>query len=473
MLVDCSHARGRGRVAAGSRRARRCCAGRDRSLAGRRRVDRRRRLSRRRVRADAVDARAVAVRRPFGIAVIALPLVVVALVALRARVAARPLRCRARGPGGSRMRSLGRDLAKWERVLWLALVAWLAVRFALLAVEVASRPLYPWDAWTQWATKARVWYELRPHRAVRARRPSGTRPAAACYFDASPEYPPTMPLLQVWTCLVLGRWDDVLMNAPWWQIGRRARVRGLRRAALARRERARRDRRRVPRVVAAARQRARRAGRLRRPAAGRLLHRRRARADALGARARRSQCRGRRRARGRVHADQESRAGSGRRRSCPRRVVVLLPRHGVRVSMIALRRRRVRARRGRPHEALALQLPPRPRFRSAVARSVPELLPARQLESALVRRRRRRRSSPDRQSAVAHARADDDDRDRRLPVPVLRVRVHQRERVHRRPDDGEPRDAPPRAADGLLHDARLRGLRPPLRLAEPQAHAPA
>ena len=35
------------------------------------------------------------------------------------------------------------------RVLWWVLLAWLSVRFALLGVELASRPLYPWDAWTQ------------------------------------------------------------------------------------------------------------------------------------------------------------------------------------------------------------------------------------------------------------------------------------------------------------------------------------
>jgi hypothetical protein len=28
-----------------------------------------------------------------------------------------------------------------------------------------------------------------------------------------------MPLLQVWSCLLLGRWDDTLMNWPWWQMG--------------------------------------------------------------------------------------------------------------------------------------------------------------------------------------------------------------------------------------------------------------
>src|SRR5207248_7840187 len=52
-------------------------------------------------------------------------------------------------------------LPRWQRIAWIVLLAWLAFRFATLAVEIASRPLYPWDAWSQWATKARVWYELR------------------------------------------------------------------------------------------------------------------------------------------------------------------------------------------------------------------------------------------------------------------------------------------------------------------------
>jgi hypothetical protein len=104
------------------------------------------------------------------------------------------------------------------RVIWWLLLGWLAVRFALLGIEIATRPLYPWDAWTQWATKARVWYEL-GYLAPFARALEWLAANGAVYFDASPEYPPTMPLLQVWTCLCLGRWDDVLMNWPWWQIG--------------------------------------------------------------------------------------------------------------------------------------------------------------------------------------------------------------------------------------------------------------
>src|SRR5271154_5921503 len=60
--------------------------------------------------------------------------------------------------------------------------------FALLAAEVAWHPLYPWDAWVQWATKARVWYELGrivpfAHADAWLAGPPGA------YFDAAPNDP--------------------------------------------------------------------------------------------------------------------------------------------------------------------------------------------------------------------------------------------------------------------------------------------
>ena len=104
--------------------------------------------------------------------------------------------------------------ARWA---WWALLAWIALRFLVLALEVLWQPLFPWNAWMQWATKARVWFEL--GRIV----PFGDRQAwlasdGAMYFDAAPHVPPTLPLLQVWASIALGRWDDALMNWPWWQI---------------------------------------------------------------------------------------------------------------------------------------------------------------------------------------------------------------------------------------------------------------
>jgi hypothetical protein len=105
-------------------------------------------------------------------------------------------------------------LTRGQRLAWILLLAWLAARLALLAAEVAWRPLYPWDAWVQWATKARVWYELaRIVPFVHADVWLAGAPGA--FFDASPNYPATAPLLQVWSCIALGRWDDSAMNWPW------------------------------------------------------------------------------------------------------------------------------------------------------------------------------------------------------------------------------------------------------------------
>ncbi len=111
----------------------------------------------------------------------------------------------------------GRQLQGTARVLWLALLAWLALRFALLFAEVAWQPLYPWDSWTQWGTKARVWYELGrlvPFEAAAFWLASN----GASYFDAAPHYPGTVPLLQVLASVALGRWDDALMNIPFWML---------------------------------------------------------------------------------------------------------------------------------------------------------------------------------------------------------------------------------------------------------------
>ncbi len=109
-----------------------------------------------------------------------------------------------------------RELPRWQRMLWLGLLGWLAIRFALLLLEVLRRPLFPWDAWTQWATKARVWYELRTLVPFTGAAEGLAAPNGGVYLDAAPHYPTTIPLTQVWSAVALGRWDDALINLPWW-----------------------------------------------------------------------------------------------------------------------------------------------------------------------------------------------------------------------------------------------------------------
>lgn len=154
----------------------------------------------------------------FGVTSIALPLLIGTLAlggwaARRSSVRAeirRSLRDAVAGLSGSTLDRTG-------RILWRLLLAWLALRFAMLFVEIATRPLFPWDAWTQWATKARVWYEL--GRIVPfARADAWFAADGSAYFDAGPHYPGTVALMQVLAGNFLGRWDDTLMNLPFWML---------------------------------------------------------------------------------------------------------------------------------------------------------------------------------------------------------------------------------------------------------------
>jgi hypothetical protein len=155
---------------------------------------------------------------PFGIVAIGAPMLAVAGAALwwaRRRTASTD--------GAWSLRAViaalaGGDLRGWQRALWLALLAWLALRFALLLGEIWWRPLYPWDAWTQWGTKARVWFELKTMTPFVPLN-DWLQPGSAAYIDAAPHYPATVPLLQVWSAVLLGSWNDAWVNFPWWLAG--------------------------------------------------------------------------------------------------------------------------------------------------------------------------------------------------------------------------------------------------------------
>jgi hypothetical protein len=153
----------------------------------------------------------------FGMVAIAVPLAVATLAL--AYVAWRREGPALAAAGRSALLGLIRSpgLAGAARALWWLLVGWLALRFALLGLAVNWQPLYPWDAWVQWATKARVWYEL-GYLAPFALPDAWFAENGRVYFDAAPHYPPTMPLLQVWASIAVGHWDDARMNWPWWQI---------------------------------------------------------------------------------------------------------------------------------------------------------------------------------------------------------------------------------------------------------------
>ena len=106
-------------------------------------------------------------------------------------------------------------LPVWMRGLFWACLALIVVRVVDLGLELFWRPLLPWDAWAHWATKARVWFEY--GRMVPFVSPAEwLRAGNAIHFmDYHSNYPATVPLLQVWTDICLGGWNESRMEAPW------------------------------------------------------------------------------------------------------------------------------------------------------------------------------------------------------------------------------------------------------------------
>lgn len=103
----------------------------------------------------------------------------------------------------------------WQRLVILMLLIIIAGQFVIYGLDVSLRPLYPWDAWASWAHKARVWFaykELVPFVSYEEWRSSGD---SKIFTVTAYGYPPTIPLIQTWTALGLGRWDDSLTNLPW------------------------------------------------------------------------------------------------------------------------------------------------------------------------------------------------------------------------------------------------------------------
>lgn len=147
---------------------------------------------------------------PWSLAVVALPLL---LLAIGGYWLARP--AVVWGVAWTRGRDAYRTGSPALRIVFWVATALITIRLAGLAMEDWLRPLLPWDAWAQWATKAVVWY----HYGWMAPFVSPAQWLAAAdpmhFVDLHSNYPATVPLLQVWTALCLGRWDESLVNAPW------------------------------------------------------------------------------------------------------------------------------------------------------------------------------------------------------------------------------------------------------------------
>lgn len=97
----------------------------------------------------------------------------------------------------------------------ICFVLLMALRFTSLGLELLWRPLYPFDATMHWATKARVWFEYQSLVPFVDNMRWLELAGEGVFTDHHAGYPITTPLLQVWMSLVIGRWDESLINLPW------------------------------------------------------------------------------------------------------------------------------------------------------------------------------------------------------------------------------------------------------------------
>lgn len=110
-----------------------------------------------------------------------------------------------------------RAMNRATRVVFVAALGLIAVRLVTLGLEIILQPIFPWEAVSAVAAKARVWYALGMMAPF--------VPAAAWldglgnFTDAEPAAFALPSLLLVWTAHAIGQWHEGAVGMPWWMLG--------------------------------------------------------------------------------------------------------------------------------------------------------------------------------------------------------------------------------------------------------------
>ena len=99
--------------------------------------------------------------------------------------------------------------------LCLLLIALVLMRVWLLADEASLRPLFPWDAWSAWAIKAKTWMLLGEAQPYVKMVDWLTNPDPALRTAATWRYPEGLAWMQVWFASGAGEWNEPLVNLAW------------------------------------------------------------------------------------------------------------------------------------------------------------------------------------------------------------------------------------------------------------------
>jgi hypothetical protein len=104
------------------------------------------------------------------------------------------------------------DLGK--KLLFVGLLAWITVHVAFMAVEVFTRPVFPWDAWTTWIYRAKAWFFSGGIADMVSPAQWAATKSADAYTGHAWDYPYFPSVIPFWSALSLGRWSETLVNVP-------------------------------------------------------------------------------------------------------------------------------------------------------------------------------------------------------------------------------------------------------------------
>jgi hypothetical protein len=101
-----------------------------------------------------------------------------------------------------------------QKLLFAALLAWVAFHFAFMAVEVFTQPVYPWDAWTTWIYRSKAWFFSGGIAEMVSPAQWAVTTTANSYTGQAWAYPYFPSVIPFWSALSLGRWSETLVNLP-------------------------------------------------------------------------------------------------------------------------------------------------------------------------------------------------------------------------------------------------------------------
>ncbi|MCX2975575.1 hypothetical protein EYC87_18495 [Halieaceae bacterium IMCC8485] len=122
-------------------------------------------------------------------------------------------------PARARFRTEELALPVWQKAVIALLLGLIALRYATIFQELILRPLFPWDAWMNWAPKAIVWFHYSDLMPFRSQAEWLAAPAdALVHLEGAKnawKYPVAVPLVQLWGMLAVGTSQSTLPYLPW------------------------------------------------------------------------------------------------------------------------------------------------------------------------------------------------------------------------------------------------------------------